>query len=166
MAMISEFETYAWRFEELRHIRTSLSCIMEEIKAYSSKSNTVWDSVESAHFQNDFKKIHANIEETLNVVDEYTRYLAPPSRNGMYYDPVEDTAEYKAVIKTVEEQVEAEMSRVQTARSFFGPVDQPIQPIRLLGDCYTEWGLKKRLLKEHGIVWHSPDEMNPNVCFD
>lgn len=69
------------------------------------------------------------------------------------YDPVEDTAEYKAVIRAVKEQIEAEM------REMFG-----VWPIR--GGCHAAWSLQKKLLKEHGIDWHSPSEMNPRVMFD
>ena len=34
------------------------------------------------------------------------------------------------------------------------------------GVCHSIWGEQKRILKEVGIIWYTPAEMNPNVLFD
>jgi hypothetical protein len=35
-----------------------------------------------------------------------------------------------------------------------------------LGSCHRIWKLMKDQLKEQGIAWYSPAEMNPGVRFD
>jgi hypothetical protein len=72
-----------------------------------------------------------------------------PQRGGFEYDPVEDTPEYKAVIKEVAALTERELNGR-----------------RGLGTCHYYWSIKKRLLAERGITWRSPAEMNPGVLFD
>ena len=67
------------------------------------------------------------------------------------HDPIEDTAEYKAVIEDVEKEL-AELLK-----------DKP----RGMGFCHIYWYEKKRILKEkYGIEWKSPALMNPRVRFD
>lgn len=66
-------------------------------------------------------------------------------RNFIKNDPVEMTDEYLAVIDEVEEQIEKKKT------SDF---------------CLEYWNLKAQLLSSHGIVWHSPAELNPNARFD
>jgi hypothetical protein len=73
-----------------------------------------------------------------------------PVRNGMNYDPVEDTEEYKKVIKKVEKELERQMK------------DWP----QGLGQCHIYWNLKKRLLAEYGVNWRSPSECNTHIIFD
>ena len=67
------------------------------------------------------------------------------------YDPIEDTAVYKAVIKDVEKELDELLK------------DKP----RGMGFCHIYWYEKKRILKEkYGINWKSPAVMNPRVMFD
>ena len=35
-----------------------------------------------------------------------------------------------------------------------------------LGFCRVVWSYKQELLKEHGITWYAPTEMNPDIMFD
>lgn len=35
------------------------------------------------------------------------------------------------------------------------------------GRCHSFWRWQKKILSEkYGIVWYSPDELNPDICFD
>ena len=60
---------------EMKTIRTRLSSIMQDIKAKFQSLNTSWESEASTAYQTQFNKIHKDIEEMLNIVDEYTRDL-------------------------------------------------------------------------------------------
>ena len=67
------------------------------------------------------------------------------------HDPIEDTAEYKGVIKDVEKELDKLLK------------DKP----KGMGFCHIYWYEKKRILKEkYGIEWKSPSLMNPRVRFD
>ncbi len=38
---------------------------------------------------------------------------------------------------------------------------------REFGFCHWRWAVMKQiLLEQHGIVWRSPAEMNPHICYD
>lgn len=73
-----------------------------------------------------------------------------PKRNGLYYDPVEDTEEYRRVIEDVEKEISEKLK------------DIPIG----MGFCHIYWITKKELLAERGIEWETPSECNPDVLFD
>ena len=67
------------------------------------------------------------------------------------HDPIEDTAQFKAIIKDVEKELDELLK------------DKP----RAMGFCHIYWYEKKRILKEkYGIDWKSPALMNPHVMFD
>lgn len=67
------------------------------------------------------------------------------------YDPIEETANFKAVIKDVEKELEELLK------------EKP----RGMGFCHIYWCEKRRILKEkYGIDWRSPALMNPRVRFD
>lgn len=72
------------------------------------------------------------------------------SEQLIYYDPVEDTEEFKRIADEVDKKVV----------EIVGPN---------LGDgyCHLFWAEKKQILKEeYGIDWKSPAEMNMNITFD
>lgn len=69
-------------------------------------------------------------------------------RNHLIHDPVELTDEYLAVIDEVEVRIDEE-------RECFG-----------FGSCHHVWMLKQDFLRERGVVWHKPSELNPRVRFD
>ena len=104
-------------------------------------------------------------------------------------DPVEETAEYKAVIDSVMNEVYTAMvelrlgmyeedgfqienpvlkDRIMRARTLLK--ESPSEAYKLvaqMGDCHSIWGLKQRLLRtNHSIEWQTPAELNPDVLFD
>jgi len=66
------------------------------------------------------------------------------------HDPVEETAEYKKAMETIQPMLDKEFPQNQYR----------------MGLCHRIWYRKKELLKEHGIEWKSPSEMNPDTRFD
>lgn len=67
------------------------------------------------------------------------------------YDPIENSAEYKAVIKDVEKELDKLLKNKPKGMGF----------------CHIYWYEKRRILKEkYGIDWKSPSLMNPRVLFD
>lgn len=66
------------------------------------------------------------------------------------YDPIEDDPQYSDIIKALRDEAD-------------NVIDRGLG----LGRCHSIWGYMKKTLKErHGIIWYSPAEMNPKVCFD
>ena len=68
---------------EMKSIRGSLSNIMTETKDKIQSLTTTWESEASNVYQAQFTKIHKDIEEMLNIVDEYTRDLDEVAQNYM-----------------------------------------------------------------------------------
>jgi len=66
-------------------------------------------------------------------------------------DAVVFSPEYEGVITDVENQID---TRVKN------------EGIHGLGSCHAIWRIKQDLLKERGIIWRSPSEMNPGTCYD
>jgi len=80
MSMTSELKAKGQEIinksSEMKNIRTRLSGIMQDIKSKVASLNTSWDTEKaSPAFQAQFTKTHKDIEEMLNVVDEYTHDL-------------------------------------------------------------------------------------------
>lgn len=101
------------------------------------------------------------LKDTISVLEDKVDTLvdkflfSAPERDGLRYDPVEDTPEYKAVIDRVTEQAEKEI------------LDELHMEPPFMGYCHCLWPRQKRILKEeYHIAWFSPDEMNPTVLFD
>ena len=66
-------------------------------------------------------------------------------------------AEYKAI----EKEVDAEAERL-TREELGMPEDQ-----WWFGSCHTFWKHKKRILREkYHMRWRSPQDLNPETCFD
>ncbi len=66
------------------------------------------------------------------------------------HDPIEDTPEYKAIEKELEEKILAKIGEN-----------------RGMGYCHLYWATKRDiLLSDYGIVWKSPAIMNPGIRFD
>lgn len=77
--------------------------------------------------------------------------VLPKGPIGLYYDPVEDTPEYKRAIRFIKKSVDKELG----------------DRARTMGACHMAWAIQKRILKErYGIEWHSPSELNPLCHFD
>jgi len=79
MAMTAELrvnaQTLLSKSGEMKNIRSRLSNIMQDMKARFQSLNTSWDSEASATYLAQFNKTHKDIEEMLNIVEEYTRDL-------------------------------------------------------------------------------------------
>jgi hypothetical protein len=66
-------------------------------------------------------------------------------------DPIEQSPEYLAIADELERLIEERFP----SDEFF------------IGRCTQIWDYKKQLLKEkYGILWRTPHEMNPDICFD
>ena len=86
-------------------------------------------------------------------IDDLEKF--PRDRDGDRYDPKERDPQYRAIIKEADKEAEDIL-----AKRFPGLKGQ-------MGYCQSFWGAKKRILKEkHGIDWKTPDELNPEACFD
>jgi len=79
MAMNSELMAHGQEIisksSNMKSVRTRLSGIMQDMKAKFASLNSHWDTDASATYQAQFNKVHKDIEEILNIVDEYTRDL-------------------------------------------------------------------------------------------
>ena len=85
------------------------------------------------------------------VEGEENHWSEAPSRGMFYYDPVEDTLQYKKICKQVDKMVD---KKTKSVRGKFG-------------SCHQIWNTRKRILKEeYGMDWHTPQEMNPSCHFD
>jgi hypothetical protein len=66
------------------------------------------------------------------------------------HDPIEDDEAFTSIIKEARKEAES-------------LIDSRLG----MGRCHSIWARMKKILKEkHGIVWYTPAEMNPLVCFD
>ena len=66
-------------------------------------------------------------------------------------DPVEQTAEYKAIEKELEAKIAAELKGVERKRGY----------------NRKYWSVKAEILKnDYGIDWKSPAVLNPHIKFD
>ena len=64
------------------------------------------------------------------------------------YDPVEETEAYKEAMKEIQ------------------PILDEMFPRQFIGMCHLYWPQKQQFLKERGVDWKTPIEMNPGVLFD
>lgn len=71
------------------------------------------------------------------------------NRRSLKYDPVEESDEYASVELEIERKIRTEIGEC-----------------RYMGYCHKYWSTKKKMLKEYGIIWKSPAELNPSVIFD
>lgn len=73
-----------------------------------------------------------------------------PRRNGLRYDPVEDTEGFVKVMGDIQKELNEFSESIPSG----------------MGSCHAYWNFKKKLLAKHGIDWKSPKECNPYVMFD
>ena len=73
-------------------------------------------------------------------------------RGEILRDPVEMTEEYLSVIDEIEEKIDKN-PRANECRG-------------RMGYCHYYWALKSGYLREKGIIWRSPSELNRKVIFD
>lgn len=67
-------------------------------------------------------------------------------------DAKEYDTKYRGLIRQVNHEVEATMKKAGSYGQF--------------GSCHTFWHLKKDKLREKGIAWRSPADLNPNTNYD
>lgn len=66
-------------------------------------------------------------------------------------------AEYKAIVKNVDARAK------KLAREKMGMEEGEWR----MGACHEFWAIKKRILRdEYHMVWRSPQDLNPETCFD
>jgi hypothetical protein len=80
-------------------------------------------------------------------VDGSVNYVHDDKCDAKDIDP-----KYKALMEEVEKAVKKEMKKERSLDEF--------------GSCHRFWQLKKKKLKEKGIDWRSPSEVNPGVNYD
>jgi len=68
------------------------------------------------------------------------------------FDAKEVDPKYEKLFREVTEEIEAEMKKQGDSKG--------------LGSCHTFWRLKKEKLKQKGILWRSPAELNPDTRYD
>ena len=66
-------------------------------------------------------------------------------------------AEYKAIQKSVDARAK------KLTRERMGMEEDEWW----MGACHEFWAIKKRILRdEYHMVWRSPQDLNPGICFD
>jgi len=71
----------------------------------------------------------------------------------MLRDPIEETEEFKSVMRQIQSSLDRLNERLDK------------QGVRM-GRCHIYWKKQKERLKEYGIDWKTPAEMNPHTRFD
>jgi hypothetical protein len=69
------------------------------------------------------------------------------------HDPIEDNPAFQEAFKLASEQATKKLAEL----GFFKGT---------MGYCHAHWAHTKNALREMGIEWRTPAEMNPGVCFD
>jgi hypothetical protein len=88
--------------------------------------------------------------------------------DGTLHDPIEDDPEFKERIAIARETAERDHRAWIAERNrelHDSGREQQIRQWRL-GSCHRIWKLMKEHLKELGVSWYSPAEMNPGHRFD
>lgn len=79
----------------------------------------------------------------------------------LWYDEIEDTATFRAIIEDVLKEVNDIMIKEGIIQIKDGEQVYPI------GSSYKKWDIQKRLLKDkYNIKWRTPHEVNPFILFD
>lgn len=90
-------------------------------------------------------KLRDYIDESLPMPKYCDKY-----RVMLKFDPIERSERMEKVIEDVERKCAEANAGIP----------------RALGYCFAYWSAKRNILKEYGIDWRSPAEMNPYVIFD
>lgn len=85
---------------------------------------------------------HANISEDGNYEGNFF----------FRHDEKGEDPKYRSLFRQIDNQIDAEMRLEGMTNGF--------------GRCHHYWARKKELLKERGIIWYSPKELNPDTRFD
>ena len=82
-------------------------------------------------------------DQAQRVIDAYTRQTGP-----LRSDPIETDPTFADILQEVDAEV------------------QRRHPTQGLGQCHLRWRTKRALLKERGVEWLSPPDLNPSHRFD
>ena len=85
-----------------------------------------------------------------------------------FHDPIEDDSQFKdhiAKARTAAEQNQKEWVSERNQKLRDSGHGQLVREWPL-GSCHRIWKLMKEDLKQHGISWYSPAEINPGHRFD
>ena len=82
-------------------------------------------------------------DQAQRVIDAYTRQVGP-----LRSDPIETDPAFADILQEVDAEV------------------QTRHPTQGLGQCHLRWRTKRALLKELGVEWLSPPDLNPYHRFD
>ena len=66
---------------DMKNTRSTLSTIMQQVQDKIRSLTNTWESEASTAYQTQFGRIIKDIEEMLNIVDEYTRDLDEIAQN-------------------------------------------------------------------------------------
>ena len=120
-------------------------------KSVLEMQTPVFDSVDTSFI--------LETEEADRIQNELERYIDPSmsmeqwiklAHGHLKFDPVERSPQWEEIIYDVEK---------ECARRLKG------EP-RCMGFCFGYWAVKRAVLAQYGIEWHSPSIMNPGVMFD
>jgi hypothetical protein len=105
-------------------------------------------------YQTDEPKIPVPIKG-MRTLEDVLKTIGPTGKSGGYdypfrRDPIEDDPAIKPIIEDM-----------------MAVADASIDPNWVFGRCNWVWDKTKELLREyHGIIWFSPNDMNPGAHFD
>ena len=105
-------------------------------------------------------------EKSCNFAQSFAQEGENTMKNDIYStldkEPLQEIAKSRlAEYKAIEKEVDAEAERL-TREELGMPEDQ-----WWFGSCHTFWKHKKRILREkYHMRWRSPQDLNPETCFD
>jgi hypothetical protein len=98
----------------------------------------------------------------LNSEDLCQRILRAKRRHGVLHDPIEEDPKFgEAVREATEKATHLAAKEVEDREK---ELDGAVFSRR--GQCHRVWVLTKMILKDRGIVWFSPADLNPGIVFD
>lgn len=119
--------------------------LSERAKAYVEREDVINASANWFHSTKSFARFLTQFSE----LDAERIIVAFMHQDGSSrYDPIEDSPKHAATFEEVQEIITEEF------------------PEKRRGISYSLWSRKKQLLKERGISWLSPSELNPFNKYD
>jgi len=102
----------------------------------------------------------------LNSEDLCQRILRAKRRHGVLHDPIEEDPKFGEAVREATEKATylAAKEAEDREKELDGRGANAVFLRR--GHCHRVWGLTKMILKDRGIVWFSPADLNPGIVFD
>ena len=115
------------------------------LKAYLETPAVLKASENWFHGERSFARflLRFSEDQAQRVIEAYTTQTQP-----IRYDPIETDP---AFVHTFEE-ISADLEK--------------LFPEKKMGQCHSRWNAKKTMLKERGIDWVTPYQLNPFMRFD